>query len=77
MASLRLLEPRLDELIVLLPRPGDGAPPQSSEGCASSGDMPGAFVLAPTVAFCPEGLSSAFVAVAVVGFVASPGGLVR
>ena len=75
MASLRLLEPRLDELIILLLRPGDRAPSQSSEWCASSGDAPGAIVLAPMVVFCPEGLSSVFLAVA--GVVASPGGLLR
>ena len=75
MASLCLLEPRLDELIVLLPRPGDGAPSQGSEGCADSSDTPGAFMLAPMVVCCPAGLSTVFVAVA--GVVASPGGLLR
>ena len=76
MASLCLLEPRLDELIVLLPRPGDGAPSQGSEGCADSSDTPGAFLLAPImVVCCPAGLSTVFVAVA--GVVASPGGLLR
>lgn len=75
MASLCLLEPRLDELIVLLPRPGDGAPSQGSEGCAESSDTPGAFMLAPMVVCCPAGLSTVFVAVA--GVVASPGGLLR
>ena len=75
MTSLCLLEPRLYELVVLLPRPGNRAPSQSSKGCAYSGDTPGVFLMATLVVFCLAGLSSVFVAVA--GVVASPGGSAR
>ncbi len=75
MAGLCLLQPRLDELFVLLLRPRNRAPAQGPEGCADSGDTPDALLLAPLALFSPAGPFS--VLIAVFGVVASPRGLLR